>query len=83
MLITDPRLPLFHLAFIKALLKPFKEFGVLEYKPLLQGKIKPDSMLDLFLYPLLFVMFVTITTRRMLSIAKSIHNGLPRGALPL
>ena len=40
-------------------------------------------MLDLFLYPLLFVMFVTITTRRMLSIAKSIHNGLPRGALPL
>ena len=38
---------------------------------------------NLFLLPLLFVAFVIIITKRMLSIAVSIHNGQPQGTLPL
>ena len=43
-----------------------------------------DSILDpsLLLQSLLFVAFVIIITKRMLSVAKSVHNGLYLGTLP-
>ena len=44
-----------------------------------------DFILDpfLLLQPLLFVAFVIIITKGMLSVAKSVHNGLYLGTLPL